>query len=86
MCVCVCVRAHTPQAATAATRVSRRLPLTLLPLPHPSLSLFAPTQRLQAVKGLSEAKAEKLVEAARKLCDAGAWMTGSDCLVKVFLC
>lgn len=40
-------------------------------------------QKLQAVKGLSEAKAEKMVEAARKVTDTGNWMTGSDAMLKV---
>ena len=75
---------------TCACALARRrrareneLGLTRLPSLSPSPSPRLQPQRLQAVKGLSEAKAEKLVEAARKLCDAGSWMTGSDCLVKV---
>eukprot|EP00877_Chromochloris_zofingiensis_P009832 jgi/Chrzof1/5101/Cz15g11140.t1 len=39
-------------------------------------------KKLQAVKGLSEAKAEKMVEAARKVTDTGNWMTGSDAMLK----
>lgn len=40
-------------------------------------------QRLHAVKGLSEAKADKMVEAAKKLTTAGSWMTGNEAMQKV---
>jgi hypothetical protein len=36
------------------------------------------------VKGLSEAKADKMVEAAKKLTTAGSWMTGNEAMQKVF--
>lgn len=40
-------------------------------------------QRLHAVKGLSEAKADKMVEAAKKLTTAGSWITGAEAMQKV---
>jgi hypothetical protein len=40
-------------------------------------------QRLHAVKGLSEAKAEKMLEAARKVTSCGEWSTGTDVMIKV---
>lgn len=40
-------------------------------------------QRLHAVKGLSEAKADKLVEAAKKLTNVGSWITGMEAMQKV---
>jgi mevalonate kinase len=40
-------------------------------------------QHLLAVKGMSDAKADKMIEAARKLTQVGAWMTGADALLKV---
>lgn len=40
-------------------------------------------QKLHAVKGLSEAKADKMLEAARKLTTAGSWMTGAEAMQKV---
>jgi hypothetical protein len=45
--------------------------------------LYFLPQRLYAVKGLSEAKAEKMVEAARKITNCGEWQTGTDCLLRV---
>ena len=41
------------------------------------------SQKLHAVKGLSEAKAEKMVEAARKVTNVGDWQTGTDCMARV---
>lgn len=49
------------------------------PTPHP----LNPLQKLYAVKGLSEAKAEKMVEAARKVTSVGNWQTGTDCMMRV---
>lgn len=43
----------------------------------------SPLQKLHAVKGLSEAKAEKMVEAARKVTNVGDWQTGTDCMLRV---
>jgi hypothetical protein len=40
-------------------------------------------QRLHAVKGLSEAKADKMVEAAKKLTNVGSWITGMEAMQKV---
>jgi hypothetical protein len=40
-------------------------------------------QRLHAVKGLSEAKADKMVEAAKKLTTAGSWISGAEAMQKV---
>jgi meiotic recombination protein DMC1 len=37
-------------------------------------------QKLYAVKGLSENKADKMIEAARKLTKTGAWQSASDSL------
>jgi meiotic recombination protein DMC1 len=39
-----------------------------------------PPQKLYAVKGLSESKADKMVEAARKLTKTGGWQSASDTL------
>lgn len=50
------------------------------------LLLFLPgicLQRLHAVKGLSEAKADKMVEAAKKLTNVGSWITGMEAMQKV---
>jgi hypothetical protein len=51
------------------------------------LSACAPVapllQRLHAVKGLSEAKADKMVEAAKKLTTAGSWISGAEAMQKV---
>lgn len=43
-------------------------------------------QRLHAVKGLSEAKADKMVEAAKKLTNVGSWITGVEAMQKVRTC
>lgn len=40
-------------------------------------------QRLHAVKGLSEAKVDKMVEAAKKLTNVGSWITGMEAMQKV---
>jgi hypothetical protein len=40
-------------------------------------------QRLHAVKGLSEAKVDKMVEAAKKLTNVGSWITGVEAMQKV---
>jgi hypothetical protein len=40
-------------------------------------------QRLHAVKGLSEAKADKMLEAAKKLTTAGSWISGAEAMQKV---
>jgi hypothetical protein len=45
--------------------------------------LLAAPQRLLAVKGLSEAKADKMLEAARKLTTMGSWITGAEAMHKV---
>ncbi|GBF98329.1 meiotic recombination [Raphidocelis subcapitata] len=38
--------------------------------------------KLYAVKGLSEAKAEKMIEAARKITSVGSWQSGTDCMLR----
>jgi hypothetical protein len=43
-------------------------------------------QKLHAVKGLSEAKVDKMLEAAKKLSDVCNWMTGAECMLKVGCC
>ena len=53
---------------------------------HPNTTHCYPPciyQKLHAVKGLSEAKAEKLLEAARKVTSVGDWQTGTDCMLRV---
>lgn len=40
-------------------------------------------QKLHAVKGLSEAKVDKMVEAAKKLTNIGSWITGNEAMQKV---
>lgn len=42
--------------------------------------MMATRKKLCDVKGLSEAKADKVQAEARKLCSVGAWTTGSDAL------
>eukprot|EP00879_Flechtneria_rotunda_P003475 GHRR01003704.1.p1 GENE.GHRR01003704.1~~GHRR01003704.1.p1 ORF type:complete len:271 (+),score=125.52 GHRR01003704.1:1269-2081(+) len=44
--------------------------------------IMNPRKRLHAVKGLSEAKADKMVEAAKKLSNAGSWITGNEAMQK----
>ncbi|KAF6251899.1 Rad51-like protein [Scenedesmus sp. NREL 46B-D3] len=47
-----------------------------------SLIMNPRKQRLHAVKGLSEAKADKMVEAAKKLTTAGSWISGAEAMQK----
>ena len=61
----------------------RLLPLLLLLLLLLSMVCL---QRLHAVKGLSEAKADKMVEAAKKLTNVGSWITGMEAMQKVSAC
>jgi hypothetical protein len=83
------VRMHGPRAcnrmrphATRGTRLH-----TCMRWPHPlstpTKQTRAPRQKLHAVKGLSEAKAEKMIEAARKVTNVGDWQTGTDCMLRV---
>ncbi|WIA40926.1 hypothetical protein OEZ86_004581 [Tetradesmus obliquus] len=44
--------------------------------------IMNPRKRLHAVKGLSEAKADKMLEAAKKLTTAGSWISGAEAMQK----
>lgn len=56
---------------------------TLKPPPRARAPPAHAPQKLYAVKGLSEAKAEKMMEAARKVTSVGGWQTGTDCMLRV---
>lgn len=69
----------------AGCQLAEAPPLTACWLELMSVNRTSVLQKLTNIKGLSEAKVEKLLEASKKVLPSAGWVTGTTALQKVSL-